>query len=570
MSKRVLVIGAVAAGPKSASRFKRLNPDGRVTMLDRGVDISYGGCGLPYYVSGEVDSLDALRATIYGTVRNPAYFQSVKDIEARIRTLVVSIDRKAHTVLAENLDTGERETLPYDKLVLTLGSVPHIPPVEGRDLEGVTTLTTPADGDRLRRACAEGAKKAVVVGGGFIGLETAVALADMWGLETTVLDHSAQLMNKVLSPVLADMARHDLEKSSVRVLCGEKVLRLEGENGRVTRVVTDKRTLDADVVVIAVGFRPNTALAEAAGLELDPRTGGIVVNEYMQTSDPDIYSGGDCVALTNLITGKRGVFQLGSLANREGRVIGTNLAGGKAVFPGAVGAWIIKLFNISAAGVGLTPAAALAEGFDAVSVTVEQLDRAHFYPEKKMMTLELTVDRATRRVLGLQGVCEDGDALKARIDALSTMLQFGKPLIEDLSNAETAYAPPFSAALDVLNVAANVADNVVSGRMKAVSAREFAELWKNRDSGDIYFADARPIQAAEAMAAQHPGRWHALPVEEVAARLDELPRDKTIALICNTGLRSYEVMLILRRHGITDTLNAMGGMQTMLKRGEKF
>lgn len=569
MNKTVLVIGAVAAGPKAASRFKRLEPDGRVIMIDQGVDISYGGCGIPYYISGEVDSLDALRATVYGVVRDPAYFRDVKAVAARIRTRALAIDRAAHTVLVENLETGTRESLAYDKLVLALGSAAKVPPVEGRDLEGVTTITTLSDAERVRRACASGrVKRAVVVGGGFIGLETAVALTDMWGVETGIVEFADHLMPGVLSPVLADMIAHDLRAASMQVFCGERVQRLEGESGRVARVVTDKRVLEADLVIMATGFAPRTELAEAAGLAVDPKTRGILVNEYLQTSDPDIYAGGDCVAVPHLVTGRPAVFPLGSLANRQGRVIGSNLAGVRATFAGAVGTWAVKLCAVSASGVGLTPARALAEGFDALSVVVEQADRAHFYPEKSMMTLELTVDRTTRRVLGLQGVCADGDALKARIDAFAAMLQFGRPLIEDLSNAETAYAPPFSAALDVLNTAANVADNVVSGRMKALSSREFSELWEKRASGEVYFADARPAAAAEAAAAAHPGEWHALPLEEVREKLATLPRDKPIVLVCNTGLRAYEVMLFLRRHGITDTANVMGGRQSLLKRGE--
>lgn len=570
MSNTILVIGAVALGPKAASRLRRLNPDAAITMIDENEFISFGGCGIPYYVSGEVNSLDALRATTYGTVRDPGYFEE-KGIATRNRTRAISIDRAARTVLVEHLPTGEKSTLPYDKLVLATGSTPRTPQIPGLELANVTSATRLEAAQAMREACAGGVvSRAVVVGGGFIGLEMAVALKDMWDVDTSVVEFMDQLLPGATSPLIGDMVRNDLEQAGIHVFTSEKVLHLEGENGAVTQVITDRHTLPADLVIFATGFAPNTALAATAGLAIDPATRGILVDEHLRTSDPHIYAGGDCVAVKNLITGTPGVFQLGSLANRQGRVIGTNLASGNATFAGAVGAWAVKLVKSSACGVGLSLPRALSAGFEARAVNVEQLDRAHFYPEKAMMSLELVFDAKSRRVLGLQGFCEDGDALKARIDALATMLQFGQPTIDDLSNAETAYAPPFSGALDTLNVVANVADNVLAGRLHPMDPSEFTRLWKQRAENDVYFADSRPAVAAEKKAAEHPGEWHALPLEALAANMDTLPRDRPIALICNTGLRAYEVMLRLRKAGITNVTSSLGGMQTMLKRGEEL
>lgn len=573
MSKNVIVIGAVALGPKAASRLKRLDPSANVTMIDENINISFGGCGIPYYVSGEINALDALRSTTYGTVRTPEYFEH-KGIRTLNQTRVTAIDRKAKTVVAKNLVTGEERPLPYDRLVIGTGSTPKVPPVEGRDLRNVGGANNLEDADALRKACASGkVEHAVVIGAGFIGMEIAVALADMWDIKTSVVEFMPQAMPGVMSASLSDMVKHDLEEHNVDVYTSEKVLRLEGENGAVARVVTDKRTLDADLVIFATGFAPNTALARAAGLDLEERTGAILVNEYMQTSDPDIYAGGDCVAIPNLITGKPFVLALGSLANRQGRVIGTNAAsesGKVATFHGAVGTWCVKLFKMSACGTGLTIERAKAAGFDAVSASLEQLDRAHFYPEKHMMSLELVVERGTRRVLGIQGVCEDGDALKARIDAVATMLQFGKPTIDDLANAEIAYAPPFASAMDAVNAVANVADNILSGQLKPVSSKEFGELWKNRATNNVFFADARPAVAGNATAAKYPGEWHAVALEDVEAKFDSIPKDRPVALVCNTGLRSYEVMLYLHKHGVTDVVNALGGMQALIKRGDNM
>lgn len=567
MSQKVVVIGAVALGPKAASRLRRLDPDAEITMIDEGRYISFGGCGIPYYVSGEVNALDALRATTYGRVRDPEYFGE-KGISVFTETRVVSIDRAAKKIMVEHLQSGEKRTLDYDKLVLGTGSKARMPDIPGMELGNVTSATRLEAAESMRQACASGKiSRAVVVGGGFIGLEMAVALKDMWDVDTTVVEFMDQLLPGAVSPLLGDMVRHDLAEVGIRTCVSERVVRLEGENGHVTRVVTDKHELLADLVVFATGFVPNTTLAAHAGLEIDSATRGIVVDTHMRTSDPNIYAGGDCVAVPNLITGKPGVFQLGSLANRQGRVIGTNLAGGEACFTGAAGAWAVKLAAASACGVGLSLPRAIAAGFDARAVNVEQLDRAHFYPEKAMMSLELVVDVPSRRILGMQGFCVDGDALKARIDALATMLQFGKPTVDDLSNAETAYAPPFSGALDTLNVVANVADNMLAGRLVPMTPREFAALWSDRANNNVYFMDSRPAAAARVKAAEYPNEWHAVPLEDVEHALDVIPKDRPVALICNTGLRAYEVMLRLRAAGITQVASSLGGMQAVGKSG---
>ena len=548
-------------------------PDAEITLVDENLFISYGGCGIPYYVSGEVNNLDDLRATPYHTVRDPEFFRTMKGITVRNQTRAMAIDRAAKTLLVRNVVTGEEEKLPYDKLVLATGATPRMPPVEGHDLKNVLTLTRLEAADVIRKACEHGqVNEAVIVGGGFIGLEAAVALSDMWGVKVSVVEMMDQMLPGVLSHNMGKMAAHDCEAHGLSVYTSEKVVKLEGKDGAVCKVITDKRELPAQLVIFAAGFLPNGQLAKDAGLEVAP-FGAIVVNEKMQTSDPDIYAGGDCVAIKNLITGKLGYLPLGSMANRQGRVIGTNAAsdnGKAAAFHGAVGTWCVKIFKMSACGTGLTIERAKAFGFDAISASLEQLDRAHFYPEKHMMTLELVVERGTRRVLGIQGVCEDGDALKARIDAVATMLQFGKPTIDDLANAEIAYAPPFASAMDAVNAVANVADNILSGQLKPISSKEFGELWKDRANNNVFFADARPAVAGNATAAKYPGEWHAIALEDIEAKFDSIPKDRPVALVCNTGLRSYEVMLYLHNHGVTDVVNALGGMQALIKRGDNM
>lgn len=566
MSEKILVVGGVALGPKAACRCKRLMPDAQITLVDENELISYGGCGIPYYVSGEIQNLDDLRSTPYHTVRDPAFFQAMKGLNVRTRTRALAIDRAAKTLLVKDLNSGKEEKLPYDKLVLATGASPRMPPVEGKDLNNVLSLTRLEAAGAIRAACQEGkVTEAVIVGGGFIGLEAAVALADMWGVKVSVVEMMDQILPGVLSHSLALMAAHDCQAHKVDVHVSEKVLKIEGTDGAVSAVVTDKRRIPAQMVIFAAGFTPNGGLAKEAGLEVAP-FGAIVVDEHMRTSDPAIYAGGDCVCIKNIITGKPGYLPLGSMANRQGRVIGTNLAGGDATFPGYVGSWAVKLFDMAFCGVGLTVERARKEGYDALGVGVEQLDHAHFYPEKSMMTLELVVDKPSRRVLGLQGACADPDSLKARIDAVAAALQYSKPTVDDISNLEVAYAPPFASAMDVVNAVANVADNALDGRFTPITGDTFMELWKNRDKNNVFFIDARPAAAGRAVQEKHPD-WHAIPLEEIAARANEVPKDRPVAIICNTGLRAYDSLLILARSGVKELVNASGGMQSVIKMG---
>lgn len=568
MPEKIVVIGGVALGPKAASRCKRLLPDAEITLVDENVHISYGGCGIPYYVSGDIQNLDDLRSTPYHTVRDPAFFAKMKGVTVRTQTRAMSIDRKVKTVLVRDVVSGKEDTLAYDQLVLATGARPRMPEVPGHDLQNVLALTRLEAAQQIRQACEQGkVTDAVVVGAGFIGLEAAVALADMWGVNVQVVEIADQVLPGVLSPSQARMAAADLANHDVQVHTGEKVVSIQGKDGSVCAVKTDKRELPAQLVIMAAGFLPNGDLAREAGLEVTP-AGAIVVDSSMRTSDPAIFAGGDCVSIKNLITGKPGYLPLGSMANRQGRVIGTNLAGGKASFEGYVGTWAVKLFDMAFCGTGLTAASAVRNGFDAIGVAVEQFDKAHFYPEKSMLSLELVVERGTRRVLGMQGAGIAPDSLKARVDAVAAVLQYAKPVVEDISNLEIAYAPPFAAAMDVVNVVANVADNVLSGRFVPINGDEFMNLWRDRENNQVFFIDARPATAGKAIQAEFPD-WHSIPLEEIGQRINEIPKDRKVAIICNTGLRAYDSLLVMARNGITDVVNSLGGMQAVGKMGLK-
>ncbi|HCU68877.1 MAG TPA: pyridine nucleotide-disulfide oxidoreductase [Desulfomicrobium sp.] len=557
MSLKVVVIGGVALGPKAACRIKRVAPDADVTMVDASKLISYGGCGIPYYVSGDVSDHQQLQETSFHMVRDEQFFQDCKDFKVMTETRALSIDRKAKTVLVQRKD-GTQTALPYDKLVLGTGSTPRKLPIPGRELGNVFTVATLDEAIRIKEQVAHGVGSAVVVGGGFIGLEMAEAFADMWGIETTVVEVADQIMPGFMSKAMATIAEKHLAENGVTVLTSEMVQAIEGEDGKVARVVTNKRTIETELVILAVGVIPNDTLAREAGLLCSER-GGIIVSKTMQTSDPDIYAGGDCVLVENMVTGKLGYYPLGSLANRQGRIIGTNVAGGRETFDGAIGTYIIKLFEYGFAGTGLSLPVALREGFDAFSTHVMMSDHSHFYPKRDMVSLEIVAERNTGRVLGLQGVCHNGDSIKDRIDAMAAILKY-RPTLRDVSNMELAYAPPFGSAMDVLNSAANAAENILMGRNLPIQPLEFAKLWENRVNENLLCIDTREWGNAEPFVTKYPEFWKNIPQGQIKDRLDEIPRDKKIVLLCNTGGRSYESQVILRHAGFLEPVNLQGGM----------
>ncbi len=563
--QNVVIIGAVALGPKAACRFKRLEPGSKVTMIDQADLISYGGCGIPYFVSGDVSDPGQLQSTSFHMLRDKKFFRDAKDIDVLINVRAVSIDRSKKMVLAQNVLDGKEQTFPYDKLVLATGSRPKKLPIPGVRLEGVFTVSDLNEAVAIKKDVAEGkVEKAVIIGAGAIGLEMAEALADLWGIDTSVVEVADQILPGIVSLNMARMGQQHLTENGISIYLGEQVVRLQGDS-RVEKVVTDKRTLDADLVIMAVGVTPNSDLARDAGLEISP-DGAIAVNERMETSDPDIYAGGDCVAVTDLVTGKSAYLPSGSLANREGRVIGTNLAGGNAKFEGAVGTFIIKLFEISLANAGMSLKRAQSEGFDALSVFVVQFDRAHFYPDKDLVYLELVVEKGTGRVLGIQGLGSMSHSMFARVSAVAAILKY-RPTTADISNLELLYAPPFSSAMDILNALGNTAENTLAGKNRVIDADQFVDWWLERDSGDTIFLDCRGWGNAEYFVNKYPDNWKSIPQDELRVRIEEVPKEKRMVLICNTGVRSYEAQVTLDQMGIRDTYNLQGGVAALKKWG---
>ncbi len=568
MSQKIVIVGAVAAGPKSACRARRLLPDAEITLIDQDDLISYGGCGIPYFVSGDVADEKELRSTSFHMVRDSRFFREAKGLQVITLTRAVSIDRKKKLLHVENVKTGQKDQLPYDKLVLATGSRPNVIPIPGKDLKGVFTISSLHKAIAIKDLLAQGkVGKAVVIGGGAIGIEMAESLADLWGVETTIVEFLPQILPRIIDPTLASMVQQHLRENKVDVFVSEAAQKFEGnDDGWVTKVITDKRELECDLVIMAAGVRPRSELAREAGLEVSPM-GGIVVNQRMQTSDPWIYAAGDCVETYNLVTGKKAYAPMGSVANRQGRVVADNLAGIPSRFDGVVGSFIMKVFDICVGATGISTEVALSEGYKAVNALVVQSDRAHFFPTQALMFNNLIVDSSDKRVLGLQGFASMGDGLLARINAAAGMIANGAR-ISDFSNLELAYAPPFSTAVDVLNAAANAADNLVEGRLRTVSTEEFVAWMDGQaEHPDWMAVDLRHPKEAEPWAEAYPHRWMAMVYDKVRGNYQDLPRDKTLILICNAGTRSYEIQVFLRSQGIENTLVLPGGLNVIRRLG---
>lgn len=555
MPRRIVIIGAVALGPKVACRARRLDPEAEIIMIDRDTIISYGGCGIPYYVSGEIPDVDQLFSTIYHAVRDEEFFRETKRVEVRTGTEALSIDRNAKSVRLRELKTNKEYDLEYDRLVLATGATPITPPVPGVDLPGVEVISNLHHAVKIKDKISAGeVDQAVVVGGGAIGLEMAEALSALWGIETTLVEMMDQILPQTLCPELSAVVQKHLEENEVRVLTGCRVERIEGGENGVESVLAGCEKLPAQLVIFGVGAKPNAWLGERAGLPTGP-AGGLLVDGRMRTADPNIYAGGDCVEIRNLITSGFMYLPLGSMANRQGRVIGTNVCGGNERFKGAVGTFCLKAFDLGVAKAGLTEKQARADGFDPASTLVVQSDKAHFYPGHKLMYMKLIAERKTRRVIGVEAVGENGDAVKARVDAVAALLKHA-PTVDDISTLEVSYAPPYASAMDIVNTAGNALNNVLDGFCTPLDPQEFLA---GLEEPPYRILDVRSEKEGAPFTEKYPGIWLNIPQDELGRRLSELPGDKPLAVFCNTGVRSYECSVLLKEKGFDVVGNVEGG-----------
>ncbi len=447
MGERLIVIGGCAAGMSAAAKARRLNPELEITVYERTGFVSYGECGLPYYVAGIIKDHREL------IVRTPEQFAQ-QDIRVHLHHEVIEIDPANRNVRVTDLESGKEFTEHYDKLLIATGGRPALlPGIEPKELKGVFTLRAVEDGIAIRRFIEEERpKRAVIVGAGYIGLEIAESFHRL-GLETTVVEWMPQVLPR-FDPEMAQLVQARLEEEGVRLTLGAKVEGLESDaQGRVRRVVTAGGGFDADLVLLALGVRPNVALARAAGIELG-KTGAIAANARMETSIPGVYTAGDCAEARHLVTGKPAYIPLGTTANKQGRVAGTNLGGGTAEFAGIVGTAITQVFGLQAGLTGLTEQEARTAGLEVEAVRVKSRTRAHYYPGSKPLHVKLVFEKGTHRLLGGQIIGDEG--VNGRINVLAAALQSGMT-VEELARLDLGYVPPLAPVWDPLLVAANVA-----------------------------------------------------------------------------------------------------------------
>lgn len=555
MAKRVLIIGAVALGPKVACRLRRLDPEAEITLIDRDNLISYGGCGIPYYVGGDINDIEDLYSTTSHAVRDQSFFENCKGIKVLTLVEAREIRRREKQVRVHFLETGAEAYLGYDKLVIATGAKAVRPPFPGADLPRVFTVSDLHDAETIKGLMSQGKiGKAAVIGAGAIGLEISEAMTDLWGIETTLIEMEDQILPTLLGKCMARIAAKELEKHGVQVLLEARVLEIiEGEAGKLL-VNTSRKNLEVDMVILAAGVKPNTDLARDAGLSMG-RSGGISVDRRLRTSDPDIYAGGDCIELRNLVSGENMLMALGSLANRQGRIIATNISGGQSHFKGTVGTFCIKIFDFGVSKAGLTYRQAKETGFDPVYAVVSQADHAHFYPSSELIFISLLADRKTRKILGIEAAGKNGDAVKARVDTIAVMLQHGVD-VDEVCSLETAYAPPFASAMDVINNAGNALDNILAGSSRPIDAADFLSEFAREATRVI---DIRGEKEAAPFIEKFGARWWNIPQDQLRRRVAEIPGDEPFFLLCDTGPRSYEAQVFLSAHGITNTRNVQGG-----------
>ena len=450
------------------------------------------------------------------------------------------------------MNNGKEDELNYDYLVIATGSNPVKPPVEGIDAEGVTTLASAEDAEKIVEMWEEGAEKAVIIGAGLIGLESAEALKNL-DMEVTVVEMMDRVAPAILDRDVTMLVEKHLEEKGVKVLTNTKVEKIVEGDGKVKGVVANGKEIQTDLVVVATGIKPNVELAERAGLKIG-ETGAIWVNEYMQTSDEKIYAGGDCVETNHLVTGRKIIAPFGDVANKQGRVIGENITGGRAVFSGVINTAFFKIFDFTVAATGVKEAAAKDAGIECMSVIAPGPDRAHYYPGTAYIRLKLLVEKETWKVVGAQATGM-GEVAK-RIDILSTAIQAGMT-IDQLSNLDLAYAPPYAPALDPVITAANVAMNKRDGMFKGITVFELKEKLDRGD--DIIVLDVR---SEDEFKRSHISSEKVvnIPLLELRERLGEIPRDKEIVTVCALGLRSDETARILKGAGFEKVKVLEGGM----------
>jgi NADPH-dependent 2,4-dienoyl-CoA reductase/sulfur reductase-like enzyme/rhodanese-related sulfurtransferase len=550
----IVVIGGSAAGPKAAARARRLDMAANITLIQKSAELSMASCGYPYYVGGTFDNRNMLLSTPTGVTRDPGFFKKAKNLTALTRTEVTEIDRKNKQVHCLDLESGDERWIAYDKLIVCTGAIAKRPPIAGIEMDGVTNLMSIQDADYLRAIRdTKKIRRAVVVGGGLIGIETCEAL-QLAGIEVTIIEMLPQILT-FLSSDLSRLVANHLQSQNVHVIRKNGVAAFLGSDGKLTGVKLHNGTeLPCELAVVAIGVSPNTDLARRAGLEIGA-SDGLVVNEFMQTSDPQIYAAGDCVESQHLITGHKVHAPFGDLANLQGRVAGENcVKGNRARFKGTIQTGICQVFDFAAGATGIDEQEASEMGVEAETVINASTDKPGFMGGKLLVS-KLIADRKSRRILGYQSI-GPGDVSKQIASA--AMAITGGLTVDDIAVADMPYAPPFSLAIDHFIASAHIMQNKLDGTMDGVSAAYVKDKMCRQDAP--YLLDTRGPDEYEQMRL---GIGEVLiPLGALRQRLNELPSDKNREMICfcKISLRGYEASLVLKHAGYTNVKVMEGGI----------
>ncbi len=539
---KVVIVGGVAGGATAAARIRRLDEQAEIVVFERSGYISYANCGLPYYIGDVITDPEEL------TLQTPESFFSRFRVDMKVRHEVTAIHPERKTVSVKNLETDEVFEESYDKLILSPGAKPTQPRLPGVGIDKLFTLRTVEDTFRIKEYINQNhPKSAVLAGGGFIGLELAENLREL-GMDVTIVQRPKQLMNP-FDADMASMIHSEMRKHGVKLALGYTVEGFEERNGGVDVLLKDNAPLHADMVVLAIGVTPDTALAREAGLELGIK-GSIVVNDRMETSVPDIYAAGDAVQVKHYVTGEDALISLAGPANKQGRIIADNICGGDSRYLGSQGSSVIKVFDMTAATTGINETNARKAGLDVDTVILSPMSHAGYYPGGKVMTMKVVFEKGTYRLLGAQIVGYDG--VDKRIDVLATAIHAGLKATQ-LKDLDLAYAPPYSSAKDPVNMAGFMIDNISKG-LKQWHLHDADKLPRD---GSVILLDTR---TAWEYSSGHIEGFVNIPVDELRERLDEIEPGKPVYVICQSGLRSYIATRILEGYGY-EAYNFAGGFR---------
>ena len=537
---KVLIVGGVAGGASAAARLRRLDEKAEIIMFERGEYISFANCGLPYYIGGEINKKSAL------TLQTPQSFNSRFNVDVRVWNEVTAIDPEKKQVTVHNVQTGEDYTESYDELILSPGAAPLVPKMDGVDDPRVFTLRNIPDTVKIRDYVEEEfPESVVVVGGGYIGVEMAENLKKA-GLNVTIVE----LADHVIAPLDGDMAaevHRYLRDQGVELMLGKAVQSMEDKGGKLTLHLSEGE-IETDMVILSVGVRPDTALAQGAGLELNAK-GAIVVNEHMQTSKEHIYAVGDAIEIVDFATGKKGYVPLAGPANKQGRIAADNICGIKSSYKNTLGSSVLKIFDMTVAMTGVNERTAQAAGLDYDKVYTYSQSHASYYPGGHGISIKTLYEKGTGKILGAQLVGYDG--VDKRCDVIATAIRAGMTAY-DLTELELCYAPPFGSAKDPVNFVGYVIENTLTGKVKNFFWNDVEKLPRD---GSVTLLDVRTPSEREV--GHIPGFIH-IPLDELRQRAGELPQDKPVYIHCHSGLRSYLACRMLTGLGY-DCYNLSGG-----------